>query len=628
MCGISGVYAFNDAGREYCNKVSTAVETMKQRGPDGQGIYTHNNVTLGHTRLAVIDTSDQAAQPFTDSSGRYTIVYNGEFYNFREYRKQLEEKGTRFISKSDTEVLLYLFIDEGPSCINKINGCFAFAIYDNVKDEMYVARDRMGINPLVYYHDRDKFIFASGLNTMNAYNIPKDTDPVSVYNYLQLNYIPAPYTIFKNVYKLIPGTYLKISKNSVTEYEYYKIPYDKEHLSDISYREACMKLADMLERSVKYRLISDVPLGVFLSGGLDSSIITALASKHVDKLNTFSIGYKDEQYFDETHYAEKVAKKYNTNHTVFSLSNNDLYDNLYKMLDSIDEPFADSSALAVHILSMHTRKNVTVALSGDGADEMFAGYNKYMAHYKASNPGIAKYPVMLGSGLWKKLPQSRNNKTGNFIRQLNRFSAGMKLSRKERYWRWCSFADESQALELLNIPFQQEEYEKRKAAILMHINKNSNISDILYTDMLNVLRNDMLVKVDLMSMANSLEVRTPFLDHNIVNFIFSLPDDYKISRGIRKKILQDAFAGILPKELYNRPKQGFEVPLLKWFRRELKTMITDDLLDDSFIIDQGIFNVDAVRSMKNKLFSRNPGDIHARIWGLIVFQYWCKKYML
>jgi len=457
-----------------------------------------------------------------------------------------------------------------------------------------------------------------------AYDISKKINTVSLYNYLQFNYIPSPYSIFENTEKLIPGSYIFIKNNKIEKKQYYQIPYSKQE-TDLTYKQAQQKLTELLTNSVKLRMISDVPLGAFLSGGIDSSVIVALASQFTKHLNTFSIGYKDEPFFDETYYANLVAKKYNTNHTVFSLSNDDLFNNLYKVLDYIDEPFADSSALAVNILSMHTRNKATVALSGDGADEMFAGYNKHMAHFKANNKNFVNAIIKTGSPFWKKIPQSRNNKFGNTIRQINRFSEGLNLSEKERYWRWCAISNETQADNLLNLKYDKSNYKEIKKLILKNITQNSTISDILYSDMHLVLQSDMLTKVDLMSMANSLEVRTPFLDHNVVDFAFQLPDSYKINKSIKKRILQDTFRQYLPEELYNRPKHGFEVPLLKWFRNELKSTITDDLLNDKFIEEQAIFNVEEIKKMKLKLFSTNPEDIQSQIWSLIVFQYWWKK---
>jgi asparagine synthase (glutamine-hydrolysing) len=305
-------------------------------------------------------------------------------------------------------------------------------------------------------------------------------------------------------------------------------------------------------------------------------------------------------------------------------------------LDYLDEPFGDSSAIAVNILSKLTKQHISVSLSGDGADEMFAGYNKHMAEYKVRDPGILEQIVKGINPLLEKLPQSRDNKFANLTRQMSRYAQGAKLNHKQRYWRWASFLNEEEANYLL-IETQQErtqrlsddgyQYKKRKDNILKYITRTGDLNDVLFTDMHLVLQNDMLTKVDMMSMSHSLEVRTPFLDHHVVNFAFSLPAAYKINSHMRKKILTEAFEYYLPPELLNRPKQGFEVPLLKWFRKELRSLITDDLLHEDFIKEQGLFNPKSINGLVAKLFSKNPGDSHATIWALIVFQYWWKKYM-
>jgi len=633
MCGITGIIAFTEKGESYIEKVEKSLLSLSQRGPDGQGIYKNKHLGLGHTRLSIIDTSPAGAQPFTDNTGRYTIILNGEIFNYKEHRKTLIEKGIQFRSQSDTEVLLQLYILEGAKCLEKLNGFFAFAIYDQTDKKLFIARDRYGIKPLLIYRDEDKLLFASEMKALLAYGIPKAIDSVSLQHYLHLNYIPSPHCIFKGVKKLEPGHYIEINSSfEIKQSCYYRIPYPAQNKSIPSYEDAKKELIKLLDQSIQKRLIADVPLGTFLSGGLDSSIITALASQHTKDLNTFSVGYKDEPFFDETRYALLLAKKYKTNHHVFSLSNDDLYDCLHKVLEYIDEPFADSSALAVYILSMNTRKHVKVALSGDGADELFAGYNKHMAEYNARKGGIAANLVKWGSPLWKLLPKSRNSKSGNKIRQLEKFSQGIQLSNKERYWQWAGFIAEDESL-LLNknnlFEIDREGCKKRTDSILESISSNSStgINDMLYTDMHLVLQGDMLTKVDLMSMSNGLEVRTPFLDYHVVDFAFSLPSSYKIEGNERKKILKDAFRSYLPDELVKRDKQGFEVPLLKWFRSELKTLINDELLADHFIREQGIFNPEAISNLKLKLFSNSPGEVVAQVWGLIVFQYWWKKHM-
>lgn len=629
MCGITGIYTFNLIGKLHKIHVNAATNVLEKRGPDNQKIFVDDRVALGHRRLSIIDTTSIAHQPMWDHTERFCIVFNGEIFNYRELRAELEQSGIPFKSGSDTEVLLYLYITQKEKCLERLNGFFSFAIYDQVEGTLFIGRDRYGVKPLLYVYDDDKFIFGSEMKTILQYGIEKEIDTASLYTYLQLNYIPAPHTIFRKVKKLLPGHYAMVRERSMEIKQWYEIPRSAD-VSPLTYEQAKKKFSTLLEESVQRRLVADVPLGAFLSGGVDSSVIVGLAKRHKPDLHTFSIGFRDEKFFDETHYASLVAKHFQTNHTVFSISNKDLFENAYSVLDYIDEPFADSSALNVFILSKETRKHSTVALSGDGADEMLGGYNKHAAFYKLQHRGFSENLVAALQPLWKSMPQSRNNKLSNAARQLARFAEGANLSLPERYWRWAGFATESDAFSLLSESSRQKmsdpEYHGRKSAILRHLGTNANMNDIFRSDMELVLPNDMLTKVDLMSMANSLEVRTPFLDVELVNFIFSLPEDYKINRNLRKRILQDSFRDVLPVELYNRPKKGFEVPLLKWFRKEMRSLISDDLLSEQLITDQKIFNYSEIARLKKQLFSNNPGDVHARIWGLIVFQWWWKRY--
>jgi asparagine synthase (glutamine-hydrolysing) len=625
MCGITGVVVLNKKGEQALSKINASVNALIKRGPDGKGVFIHENTALGHRRLAIIDKSDAASQPFTDPSGRYTIIFNGEFFNYRECREELTQKGMRLISHSDTEVLLRLFIERGPACLEKINGFFSFAVYDNQTRELFLTRDRYGIKPLLIYQDENIFAFASEMKALFAYDIPRELDKTSLFTYLQLNYIPSPASILKSVSKMEPGHYLTIRNGEVQVNCYYKIPYQEMIIPIPDYEKAKKKIFNLLETSVGNRLISDVPLGCFLSGGIDSSIITALAAKNTEHLKTFSIGYKDEPLYDETRYAKLLAKQFNTDHTVFSIGNEDLFENLYQVLDYMDEPFADSSALAVYILSKKTRKHVTVSLSGDGADELFGGYNKHTAEIKIRNQSALTALTTFTKPLWSRLPKSRNSAFGNKIRQLKKYNKGASLTPQERYWLWAGYADETTASQLLQTKYTESTYRNRKSSILKNLNADFN--SVLLTDMNLILQSDMLAKVDSMSMANGLEVRVPFLDFNLVNYAFALPAKYKTSEKGSKLILKDTFRSLLPKEIMERRKHGFEVPLLKWFKTDLKTLITENLLSKKFIDEQGIFNYNAVHHLLEELFSVNPDDAVARVWGLIVFQYWWKKYM-
>ena len=567
-----------------------------------------------------------------DESGCYTIVFNGEIYNYQELREQLMQMGYSFQSDSDTEVLLKMYIEYGADCLQQLNGFFAFAVYEAQEERLFIARDRMGIKPLLYFQDANRLLFASEMKALLAYGLPRELDYNTLYLYLQLNYVPAPHSMLKGVQKLLPGQYVSVQKGRATLHTWYQLPYEAQNLNPEGwdYEQQQVKLRELMELSVQRRLLADVPLGSFLSGGIDSSVITALASRQVAQLNTFSIGYKDEPFFDETRYARLVAEKYKTEHTVFSLTNEDLYADLHSVLDYIDEPFADSSALPLYILSRHTKQKVTVALSGDGADELFSGYNKHTAFWRALKGGWKEGLVRDLLPLWKALPKSRNGALSNKFRQLQRFAEGMRLPADERYWRWATFSSEAEVRVLLSsaskAKMEEALYQQQKSNLLQAIEAD-DFNTFLYTDVQLVLPNDMLTKVDLMSMAHGLEVRVPFLDHEVVRFAFQLPVESKIDGTMKKRIVQDAFRDLLPPELYQRPKHGFEVPLLKWFRTELRSLIEHDLLADDFIEAQGIFEPAEIQQLKKQLFSGNPGDVHARIWALIVFQHWWKRYM-
>lgn len=626
MCGITGTYALTEKGKEYHSKLDSAIATMAQRGPDGSGKYIEGSAALGHARLAIIDTSASANQPFIDSSGRYTIVFNGEIYNYREIQAELKEFEPR--TTSDTEILLQGYTEWGEKVLEKLNGFFAFAIHDKDTDELFLARDRMGIKPLLVYKDEHAIVFGSEMKSLMAFGIPKVIDTDSQFLYHQFNYTPFPETIFKKVTELEPGSFLKIANRQsqiVNRKSFWSIPKPTAPKTTMSYEQAQKKLRELMEKSVQRRMVSDVPLGSFLSGGIDSSIIATLAARQTDRLNTFSIGYADEPLFDETHYAEAVAKNIASNHTVFKLTNDDLYADLHDVLNYIDRPFADSSALPVHILCKHTRKHVTVALSGDGADELFSGYNKHAAEYRARNLGVVEQAVAALKPLWFLLPGSRNSAFGSKVLQLQKFSNGVQLGAKDRYWNWASFMQPEQVEKLMKL--EAFDLESRKNQLTTNLGSTNDLDEVLYTDLHQVLRNDMLTKVDLMSMANSLEVRVPFLDHELVEFACSLPEEYKITSSIRKRILQETFRPDLPEMLFKRPKHGFEVPLLNWFKGELSSLIKEDLLSKKLIDEQGIFNFDAVQSLLNKLHSSDPGDSSTHVWNLIVFQTWWKKYI-
>ena len=624
MCGITGIHAFNPIGRMHLVHLEAATRCLAHRGPNYQDTWFDHRIGLGHRRLSVIDTSAQANQPLTDATGRYRIIFNGEVYNYQTLRKELADLGHQFLTDSDTEVLLAAFIEWGKACLTRLNGFFAFAIYDQQTEETFIARDRFGIKPLYWFQDDDKILFASQLKSILAYQVPKELDLESLRLYFQLTYIPAPKTIFRNIKKLKPGHYLQIKGNKVIEERYYQLP-DSTSAKISDLEEAKPLLQDVLRDAVHERLVADVPLGAFLSGGIDSSVIVALSSEQKKGLSTFSIGYKDHPYFDETHYAELVAEKYQTDHHTIKLGQDDLLASVFQVIEALDEPFADSSALPVYILSQYTRKKVTVALSGDGADEIFSGYQKHAAWMRAANASFQSKLVTNLGPLWSVLPKSRNSQLTDFIRRLDKYAHIAKLPYRERYWHLATFIQESQVERMLKPTFFSEQISVRDD-LYEEMNSDS-LNEMLSADVRLVLQGDMLTKVDMMSMAHGLEVRVPFLDHRVVNMAFDLQTQLKSDGKTSKIILREAFRDLLPKELYDRPKHGFEVPLLDWFKNELSSELDEKVFNQTRVEAQGIFNWGEIKRIKRKLHSFDPGDSHVLVWSLLVFQHWYDQYM-
>ena len=626
MCAILGLYETERISEEAAALFSESLSSMKHRGPDDHGFFRDTHILLGHRRLSIIDLSPAGHQPMHTADGSMTIVFNGEIFNFSELRQELVSKGHTFRSESDTEVLLQLYQRDGAACLNRLNGFFAFAIYHHQEQRLFIARDRYGIKPLYYYLDKNRLLFGSELSAIKKQLPNVSVDPLSLQIFLQLAYIPEPYAIYTRVQKLEAGHYLQVSISEgeikADEHQWYELP-EKATYSTRDYDEVCKLLFEKMDAAVARRLISDVPLGCFLSGGVDSSIITALASRHTPNLHTYSIGFKNDAYFDETQYSELVARHCGTRHTVFRLDDDAFSEALPEFQKYIDEPFADSSALAVYILNRETRQHVTVSLSGDGSDELFAGYNKHKAEYKLRRLGAGKHIVQLASFLLKSNKGSRNSTLGNYIRQLHRLSDGASENIQGRYWKWCCINDADGASGLLTKEFQASSTQLIAAqrSLTRYLEHSNDFNDVLRNDCKMLLPGDMLRKVDLMSMANSLEVRVPFLDYEVVDLAFRMPSSFKIDGTSQKKILRDTFGSLLPADIFTRKKQGFEIPLASIYRGKFRKQI-EELLSPSVLQAQGIFDQTAVNKLLHRVYSDQPGEANAQLWTLLTFQFW------
>ena len=617
MCGIFGKLFFEKTKIEE-KDYKDCLDEISHRGPDDEGFYVDENIILGSKRLAIIDLSEAGHMPMKNEDGRFWIVFNGEIYNFLELRKNLEKRH-KFKSRTDSEVLLHLYEEKGVNCLKYLRGMFAFAIWDKKEKTLFLARDRLGKKPLKYYFNDKFFVFASELKAiLKDKEIPKEIDWGAIDEYLTYQYIPHPKTGFKGIFKLEPAHYLLITLDKKIKKErYWNLNYSQK--LNLSENEWIKAIEEKLKESVKIRLISDVPLGAHLSGGIDSSTIVAMMAQEMkEPVKTFSIGFKEKEY-DETKYARLVAKRYGTDHHELIIEPNAI-EILPKLVYHYEEPYADSSALPTWYLCQMTKNYITVALNGDGGDENFAGYDRYNA-------------VKLYFSL-KFLPGKKILKKTNeilyYLTQLRIFHKGARfLSSFEEdfisfYVRLIGYFQEEQKEKLYH-PDLKKLIENSKGSNFLRkiFNKTTGewLDRILYLDINSYLPDDLLVKVDIASMAHSLEVRSPFLDHEFMELCAKIPSNLKVKGHNKKYIFKKLALKYIPKECIFRPKTGFGVPLEFWFKNELLNFLKERILSQEFL------NYGFNRNFLEQLIKEHQKGIrnHAyRLWALLILEEWLK----
>ena len=632
MCGISGYYSISSYFDT--DDLQVLVKNQHHRGPDSSGTYTDKKVGLGHNRLSIIDLSERGDQPMHSFNNRYVIVYNGEVYNYTEVTAELKFQSYpnfHFKSGTDTEVILEAFATYGVDTVHHLNGMFAFAIYDKKKEELYLFRDRLGIKPLYYYWDGDNFVFASEIKAIKQLQkLNLQVNYPSILQYLHVGYIPAPNTIFKNCYKLEPGHYIKISKDKFEKKQYWSLQKSIQSKVICDEKQATLRISELLVSSIQYQLKSDVPYGVFLSGGIDSSLVASNASKlSGTKINTFSIGFENEK-FNEAIYARKIADYLGTNHHEFTVTVNDAIDSLEDYMDSYGEPFADSSGIPTLLVSKLAKKYVTVALSGEGGDELFHGYGSYRWAERLDNFFIKKNMPLL-AGILKASASSRNKRAAEMFTLYDREGIFSHIFSQEQYF--FSTNEIESFISSQNIsPILTKDLLKStdtsfintltavpKKRILSAIEKQA-----LY-DLKFYLPDDLLVKVDRASMHYSLETRVPYLDHRLVEEALNIHANLK-NNPTPKYILKEILYQHIPRSYFDRPKQGFSIPLKVWLNNEMHFLIAD-YLNETIIKKVNVVSFESVKQLLQR-FKNGEDYLFQRIWLLINLHRWFARYVL
>lgn len=599
--------------------------TLRHRGPDDEGYYISEGIGLAMRRLKIIDL-ETGNQPVFNENKDVAVVYNGEIYNFLELREDLLRKGHKFNSKSDTEVIVHLYEEEGINFITKLNGMFAFALWDKKERVLFLVRDQFGIKPLYYSVLKEGIIFASELKAILKYPYLKtEIDMESLCKYLIAEYVPSPHSIFKGINKLKPGHFLKFHRGSCEVKQYWRLDLNMRN-TGINLTTAGERLRELLEDSVKIRLVSDVPLGAFLSGGIDSSsVVYFMKDVHGARVKTFSISF-DDPSFDESRYSKIVSAYLNTEHYDKRMTDEDMIEAIPVVFDFLDEPLGDASIIPTYILSKFARDNVTVALSGDGGDELFAGYPTYYAHRFAETYSRV-IPSFFHKNIIKRvadsLPVSFDNFSIDF--KLKRFFNFAKYPSLRRNIFWLGSFTDYELKDLLLYPPNRSGFYEEQEKIFNNYNMiNDTVEQVQVLDFFFYLQEDVLVKVDRASMACSLEVRIPFLDPRIVEFVWSLPLNFKLRKLKTKYLLKKTMKGLLPNSVLNRRKKGFGIPVAKWVTGKMRDMILDTF-SDTRIKNDGFFNAKYIKNLLNEHF-RKRKDHRKKLWTLFVFQHWLRRY--
>ena len=625
MCGIVGIV--KNSGAIDPALVHRMSDAIRHRGPDDEGFYIKDSVGLGMRRLAIIDLKS-GQQPIHNEDRTAWIVFNGEIYNYRSLREHLEKLGHTFYTDSDTEAIIHAYDQYGADCPKHLRGMFAFAIWDERRQELFLARDRVGKKPLLYSVVNDQFIFGSEFMALFEHpNISRDISPEAIHYYLSFMCVPAPLTAYSAIKKLEPGHSLRFTSTGEVKIERYWQP-DFSRKVKLSEEEAGQRAVEALREAVRVRLMSEVPLGAFLSGGVDSSAVVALMSEESSEpVKTFSIGF-EEQDFSELHHARRVAEYVGADHHEF-IVRPDAMEVLPTLVEHYGEPYADSSAIPTYYVSRETRRHVTVALNGDGGDECFAGYERYAAMRLAER--YRRLPGVMREGVIERavnlLPSSELRR--GRVRSLKRFLHSASLPSVERYLRWVSVLDRTAKDELYTDEFRHEmaEYDPASwiAPWFAQANGAGVIDASLLADTMTYLPNDLLVKVDIASMAVSLEARSPFLDHHVIEFAASLPEKFKLRGLTTKYLLKQVLKKLVPVENLNRPKMGFGVPIGYWFRGRMKKFLAETILSEK-ALRRGLFKPQEVKRMF-ELHARGERDHSHQLWTLLMLELWFERFV-
>jgi len=637
MCGITGAIWTDEKRAIDPATLGRMVEVLRHRGPDDLGTYfaalsaqpgrsPSCGVALGHRRLSIIDLAG-GHQPLANEDGSVVLVFNGEIYNYRDLRRRLEGTGHRFRTESDTETIVHLYEDEGPECLEHLNGMFALALWDANRRQLLLARDRLGKKPLVYRQEPGRLLFASELKSLlEVPGVPRELNAQAIDLYLTYQYVPHPWTIFQGIFKLPPGHYALYREGRLDVRPYWQPDFNREDQRPAA--EYAEELRELLTSAVEMRLQSDVPLGAFLSGGTDSTIVVGLMQRLTrEPVRTFSIGFPVREY-DETRYAALVAQQFGTIHEQFCVEP-DAVSVLEQLVWQYDEPFADSSAVPTWYVSQLTRQHVTVALTGDGGDELFAGYPRYRAVWLGSQ--FDRLPAglrrVLAGRYWQRLPASVRQKS--FRRRLKRFLESLGQPPLQRYLEWIAIFGEARRADLYSDAFlaQLPDADPLEflAAAHRRCTQRDPVTAISLTDLVTYLPCDLMTKVDIASMAHGLECRQPLLDYRVVELAARMPRELKFRHGRGKRILLETFADLVPRAVQRREKMGFGVPLDHWFRGPLAGFARDVLLDPRTLA-RGLFRPEAVEELLEAHVS-GRFDHGYRLWALLVLELWQRRWV-